>query len=366
MAEQVEVAELRRWLQEGRPVTVLDVRLDEDRAQWSIPGSIHVNAYEALKANQSDVFSGLQLPPDVPVVTVCNRGIVSETAAKLLAERGVPASSLRGGMQAWSLAWNTAEMNLSQMHVTQVRRTGKGCLSYLLSSGDDAIVIDASLEPELYEELSERRGVHIRYVLDTHLHADHLSRAKRLAEVTGSDLWLPQQDRVKFSYRALLNGSELYFGKSVLQAISTPGHTSESTCYFVDKQALFTGDTLFLSGVGRPDLHASSSQAKERADQLYRSLKTILALDPAISIFPGHTSEPVPFDGEILTSRLGLVALHLREWLVSPDIFRFRILSRIPPTPPNYALITGLNVAGELPDGDIAELEAGANRCAVN
>jgi rhodanese-related sulfurtransferase len=134
MAEQVEVAELRRWLQEGRPVTVLDVRLDEDRAQWSIPGSIHVNAYEALKANQSDVFSGLQLPPDVPVVTVCNRGIVSETAAKLLAERGVPASSLRGGMQAWSLAWNTAEMNLSQMHVIQVRRTGKGCLSYLLSS----------------------------------------------------------------------------------------------------------------------------------------------------------------------------------------------------------------------------------------
>jgi glyoxylase-like metal-dependent hydrolase (beta-lactamase superfamily II) len=118
--------------------------------------------------------------------------------------------------------------------------------------------------------------------------------------------------------------------------------------------------------VGRPDLHTRSNQANERADLLYRSLKTILALDPDVSIFPGHTSTPVPFNQEILTSSLGLVARHLHEWLLSPDIFRSRILSRIPPTPPNYASITDLNVAGELPDGDITELEAGANRCAVN
>jgi len=135
MDQQIDVRTLRQWLEEKRPVTVLDVRLDEDRAQWSIPGSVHVNAYEALKAGQCDVFSRIPLPVGVPVVTVCNRGIVSQIAAKQLVEAGVPAVSLLGGMQAWSLAWNISKMGLSLMRIIQVRRTGKGCLSYLLFSG---------------------------------------------------------------------------------------------------------------------------------------------------------------------------------------------------------------------------------------
>ncbi len=89
MDQQIDVRTLRQWLEEKRPVTVLDVRLDEDREQWSIPGSIHINAYEALKAGQRDLFSNVPLPVGVPVVTVCNRGIVSEIAAKRLVEMGV-------------------------------------------------------------------------------------------------------------------------------------------------------------------------------------------------------------------------------------------------------------------------------------
>ncbi len=366
MDQQIDVRTLRQWLEEKRPVTVLDVRLDEDRAQWSIPGSVHVNAYEALKAGQRDLFSTVPLPESVPVVTVCNRGVVSEIAAKQLVEAGVPAVSLLGGMQAWSLAWNIAEMDLSQMHVLQVRRTGKGCLSYLLCSGGEAIVIDASLEPELYIALARQRGVNIRYVLDTHIHADHLSRSKRLAEIAGAELWLPKQNRVHFPHRVLEDGSELRFGDSVLQAIHTPGHTGESTCYFVDRQALFTGDTLFLSGVGRPDLHANSTQASERAGQLYRSLKKILALEPGVRIFPGHTSTPVPFDNAVLTARLGDIAAQLNEWLLSEESFTERIIARIPPTPPNYDRITELNETGASPDVDVTELEAGANRCAIS
>ena len=366
MAGQIDVPKLRQWLEEKRPVTVLDVRLDEDREQWSIPGSVHVNAYEALKAGQRDLFSNVPLPVGVPVVTVCNRGIVSEIAAKRLVEAGVPAVSLQGGMEAWSLAWNTAEMDLSRMHVIQVRRTGKGCLSYLLCSGNEAIVIDASLEPELYLELAEQQGVRIRYVFDTHIHADHLSRSKRLAESSGAELWLPKQNRVHFPHCVLEDGRELHFGDSVLQAIHTPGHTGESTCYFVDRQALFTGDTLFLSGVGRPDLHADSSQTRERAGQLYHSLKKILALEPSVRIFPGHTSAPVPFDHKVLTARLGDIGAQLHDWFLSQDSFTERIIARIPPTPPNYTRITELNESGEFPDTDIAELEAGANRCAIS
>lgn len=366
MDQQIDVRTLRQWLEEKRPITVLDVRLDEDREQWSIPGSVHVNAYEALKAGKRDLFSNVSLPVGVPVVTVCNRGVVSQIAAKQLVETGVPAVSLLGGMQAWSLAWNIAEIDLSRMRVIQVRRTGKGCLSYLLCSGDEAIVIDAALEPELHIELAAQRRVRIRYVLDTHIHADHLSRSRRLAEEAGAELWLPKQNRVHFPYHPLEDGRELRFGDSVLQAIHTPGHTGESTCYFVDREALFTGDTLFLFGVGRPDLHADSDQASERAGELYQSLKRILALGPSVRIFPGHTNVPVPFDMQVLTASLADIAAQLNNWLTSQESFTERIIARIPPTPPNYTRITELNESGEFPDTDLTELEAGANRCAIS
>ena len=265
-------------------------------------------------------------------------------------------------MRAWSLAWNVAGVELEGIHITQIRRTGKGCLSYLVASGRDALVIDASLPPEIYLALSERRGARIRYVLDTHIHADHLSRARILAEKANAELLLPQQDRVSFPYRPIGSGEEIRFGQALLESIRTPGHTLESTCYFINGQALFTGDTLFTAGVGRPDLHAASDEALERARLLYASLKQLLALGRDVVVFPGHTGEPVPFDSKTLSAHISEITPRLQEWLSSEDSFIKRILARIPPTPPNYGRITGLNEKGELPEGDLTELEAGANR----
>ena len=131
MTKWINADTLRGWLEEGRPVTVLDIRTDDDRAQWAIPGSVHVNAYDALRAGELGPLANTTLAPAQPVVTVCNAGRVSETAADLLSSRGVDARSLAGGMKAWSLAWNTADVPTgdSSIHVIQVRRTGKGCLS---------------------------------------------------------------------------------------------------------------------------------------------------------------------------------------------------------------------------------------------
>ena len=80
-------------------------------------------------------------------MTICNAGKVSQVAAEQLRQRGIDAFPLAGGMKSWSLAWNTAELVLGNTTVVQVRRTGKGCLSYLIGSGSEAVVIDASLEP---------------------------------------------------------------------------------------------------------------------------------------------------------------------------------------------------------------------------
>src|SRR5262245_41441804 len=109
MSRYTDTETLRKWLEEKRPVTVLDVRTDEDRQQWSIPGSMHISVYAALKAGRPSALSNADLPPDRPIVTVCNLGKMSERAADELSLRGLDAVSLAGGMKAWSLSWNTAE-----------------------------------------------------------------------------------------------------------------------------------------------------------------------------------------------------------------------------------------------------------------
>jgi rhodanese-related sulfurtransferase len=119
---------LRDMMELGERVTVVDVRKGEDHAEWSIPGSVHYDAYDALHAGDERAMEGLELPEGAPVVTVCNRGHSSSVAAEQLRRKGYEAFSLEGGMEAWSLVWNTAEVPLpgAGTEVVQMRRTGKG------------------------------------------------------------------------------------------------------------------------------------------------------------------------------------------------------------------------------------------------
>jgi glyoxylase-like metal-dependent hydrolase (beta-lactamase superfamily II) len=270
-------------------------------------------------------------------------------------------------MKGWSLAWNSAEVPVagSAATVIQVRRTGKGCLSYLIGSDGEAAVIDPALPPLVYQRLAEERGWDITHVLETHVHADHLSRARVLAESTGAALLLPEQDRVAFSFQPACDGDVIPLGSSSIVALRTRGHTLESTSYLLDERALFAGDTLFLAGVGRPDLEASAEEARERARLLHAALGRIATLPPETLVLPGHTSEPVPFDERPIAATLGDITGRVAMLGMAEDAFVDTILARIPPTPPNHGNIVALNEAGALPEGDPTDLEAGANRCAV-
>jgi glyoxylase-like metal-dependent hydrolase (beta-lactamase superfamily II)/rhodanese-related sulfurtransferase len=365
--QKVNVNTLREWLAEGKPLTVLDVRSEEDRAQWSIPGSLYIDAYHALKDGRPDALDGVVVPRDRPIVTVCNRGKVSQIAAELLRAQGFEALSLEGGMQAWSLAWNVAEVRIpaSGARLLQVRRTGKGCLSYILGSSGSAVVIDASLEPSVYIRWAESQGWRIRYVLDTHVHADHVSRSRALSEETGAALLMPAQRRVQFDFQPLSDRDVVQIGSVQLSVLRTPGHTEESTCYLLNNTCLFTGDTLFLGAVGRPDLHASEQEARAHALALFKSFGRIRSLPSHLLVLPGHASEPIAFDGTPLIASLGNVFSRLSGWLVSEGAFVNRLMARLPPTPANYLQIVEINERGTADGVDVTELEAGANRCAV-
>ncbi len=124
----IDTETLMGVLERGEPVTVLDVRKAEDRAEWQIPGSVHFEAYDRLKAKDPSAMEEAELPEGLPVVIVCGAGNSSRTAAEQLRARGYEALSLEGGMKAWSMAWNTAEVVVpgTEAEVFQVRRTGKG------------------------------------------------------------------------------------------------------------------------------------------------------------------------------------------------------------------------------------------------
>jgi glyoxylase-like metal-dependent hydrolase (beta-lactamase superfamily II) len=368
MTKHIDVATLRNWLDQGKRVTVVDVRSADARTEWSIPGSVHVDAYADLRQNRPGPLATESLPTDQPIVTVCNAGKMSEIAADALTGRGFDARSLAGGMKAWSLAWNTARVQLdgTPAQVIQVRRTGKGCLSYLVTSHGEAAVIDASLAPDVYIELAKLSNSSIRCVLETHLHADHLSRARQLAEITGASLRLPDQRRVSFAFDALSNGDRITVGDASLTVLTSPGHTMESLSFVLDAVAVFTGDTLFVNGVGRPDLHADADAARMRAGLLYRSLQSIRRLGRQVVILPAHTNRPVPFDGHAITSTIAEADQWLAPWLSSESGFIDRLVSRLPDTPPHFVKIVEFNVRGQLPVGDVTDLEAGANRCAVS
>jgi glyoxylase-like metal-dependent hydrolase (beta-lactamase superfamily II) len=368
MAMQIDANTLRTWLDRGDPVTVVDIRSDEDRRQWSIPGSVHINEYDAVKNGDPGALANAVFTTDAPVVTICNMGKISQRAAEILAARGFNAVSLAGGMKAWSLAWNTAEVPVSNSNVriVQVRRTGKGCLSYLIGSGNEAAVLDAVLPSSVYIDIAAQHGWRIRTVLETHVHADHLSRSRALANETKAHLLVPAQQRLRFPFEPVNDGNEITFGAARLKAIRTPGHTEESTCYLLQEATIFTGDTLFLDGFGRPDLHASPDEARCRAALLYASLHRLFALNSNVLVLPGHSSAPTAFDGAPIVSSLGDVSRRLGSWLASEEEFIARILQRIPPIPPNFSRILELNESGLLPEGDPTDLEAGANRCAVS
>lgn len=364
--KNIDAETLRLWLEEEKPVFVLDVRPKEQREEWQIPGSAYVDAYIRLNEGDPTVLDEVSIPDNAKVVTVCAAGRTSQLAADALRKKGIEAYSLDGGMKGWSLSWNTAEITDKDLKIIQVRRTGKGCLSYLLGSGNEAIVVDASLDVSIYQKLAEENGWKIKYVLDTHIHADHLSRSLALAQLSGASLYMPDQDKLKYEYLAIKDADELTFGDSMLKAFHTPGHTLDSTTYIINGKYLLTGDTLFTDGVGRPDLKANEDEAAKRASILYRSLSKLVDLNANNIVLPGHISKPVPFDHQMISASLKEIKERVTTLSLTEGEFVKTILSKIPPTPPNYLKVVELNLVGDLKSVDPKDVEAGANRCAIS
>lgn len=362
----VDTKALRDWLETGKEVSIIDIRPIQERAEWYIPQSIHINAYDKLKANDKTAFAGLHLDKNIPVVVLCAGGKTSLIGAEILQNQGFDAYSLDGGMRAWTLSWNFAKISFPDFEIIQLRRTGKGCLSYIVISNSEAFVVDASLPVEVYEQILEKQKLTLKYVIETHIHADHISRSKQLADENKVPLFLPSPNKVIFGFEPIKSNTVFELGNIKIKAINTPGHTLESTAFLIDEKVLLSGDTLFINGVGRPDLKANDEEILEKAKKLYQSLQTILALDDAVVVLPSHTSQPVDFDNKPIQTTIGFIKNNVAILQLDQNEFINTILQRIPETPANYLAIAELNLKGDFNAINPIDLEAGANRCAIS
>jgi glyoxylase-like metal-dependent hydrolase (beta-lactamase superfamily II)/rhodanese-related sulfurtransferase len=361
----IDVNTLENWLETGKEVTVLDVRSRDQREEWQIPGSIHLDAYKRLNEGDFSVMDEISLPENIPVVAVCAAGRTSKIAARELRKKGIEAYSLERGMKGWSLAWNKAVISFDKYQVVQVRRTGKGCLSYIIASNDEAIVIDASLPVEVYEDILRGKNWQLKSVMETHIHADHLSRSKQLADRYNVPLLLPVPNKVSFGYDKIEPGQMIKLGNISVKVIASPGHTLESVCFLVNDEVLFTGDTLFTNAVGRPDLKADEEETRQRAGLLFDSLHKLIELDDTILILPAHAGAPIAFDEKAVDATLSDIKNTVAVLHLSKEDFVNTILARLPATPENYLAIVERNLSGDMSGINPIDLEAGANRCAV-
>ena len=339
---------------------LLDVREPDEVAEWHIAGA-HNIPLGSLASRLSDV------PRDREIVTVCAKGTRAFEASGVLATHGVPSRVLEGGMGAWADTYDVVEGGFGGATVVQVRRRGKGCLSYVVGSATTAVVIDPSRDIGQYLDVAARHGWTIGHVLDTHLHADHLSGARDLASESGAKLWLNPADPFRFSFAPLVDGTSIELKPGVelrVSSVSVPGHTEGSTMYQLGEHAIFTGDTLFLESVGRPDL---ADEAEAFAHHLYTSLhQRVLPLRDEIMVFPAHFGPSVVVHAhEFVARELGSLRHELAALALDEDDFVAWAIASVKDRPGNYKEIVRIN-AGEVEfDAESVDLEMGPNRCAI-
>jgi hydroxyacylglutathione hydrolase len=173
-----------------------------------------------------------------------------------------------------------------------------GCAAYLFGCGSlgKCTVVDPRADDvRSYQEFAAAKGMQITHVIDTHVHADHRSGGRELAEATGARYCLHESADVDFPFMPLHDGQELELGNTRIRVLHTPGHTPESVCLLVtdlkrgpEPWFVVTGDTLFVGAVGRPDL---PGHPRENAETLHRSLhERLLTLPDDVEIYPGHFS----------------------------------------------------------------------------
>ncbi|RBW68640.1 MBL fold metallo-hydrolase [Bacillus taeanensis] len=352
---------------------ILDVRNEEAFRDWKIEGE----NFNYLNVPYFDLLDGVeeildQIPTGQDVLVVCAKEGSSVMVAEMLSEAGRSVSYLKGGMKAWSEYLEPVKFSdlKDGGELYQFVRIGKGCLSYMVVSNGEAAIIDAARMADVYIDFAKEKGAEIKHVFDTHLHADHISGGRTIAEKTGAAYWLPPKDAVEvtFNYNKLEEGNDVTVGNTTINIhpIYSPGHTIGSTSFVIEKKFLLSGDILFIDSIGRPDL---AGKAEDWVGDLRETLyKRYRELSDQLIVLPAHFMiiEELNEDGSV-SEKLGTLFSKNHGLNIEDEAeFRKIVTENLPPQPNAYQEIRETNMGNISPDEEKQrEMEIGPNRCAV-
>ncbi|MFV8828884.1 MBL fold metallo-hydrolase [Alkalihalobacterium sp. APHAB7] len=368
----ISVKELTQKIIAGDRVFILDVRNTGDFDDWKVEGK----NVEVINKPYFDLIESVdpimdKLPKGEPIYVVCAKGGSSEFVAEQIADKGYDnVYSIEGGMNAWSEHLEPIKIGelTNGGAIYQFVRIGKGCLSYYIESNGEAAIVDTVRVTAPFEQFINEHNVKLTHVLDTHLHADHISGARAMAEKYGATYHLPPKDaeEVTFSYTPLEDGNEIKVGDVTIKAVYSPGHTIGSTSLIIDDKYLLTGDILFIDSIGRPDLAGKAEDwvvdLRQTLYQRYKELADSLIVLPAHYMGMNEMNE----DGSISKSLESLYDENHGLNIHEEDEFRKTVTENLPPQPNSYQEIRETNMGKITPDTEKQrEMEIGPNRCAV-
>ncbi|MFD1635232.1 MBL fold metallo-hydrolase (plasmid) [Haloplanus ruber] len=368
--------ELKERIDSGEEVLILDVRSESDFEEWHIDAEnveiVNYPYFQLLDGIPEDLDA--ELPDDQRITVLCAKGGSSELVAEYLEEDGYDVDHLARGMKGWARIYEYQEFDVAaDATIAQYRRPSSGCLAYLVASDGEAAVIDPLRAfTDEYEQDARVIGADLVYALDTHIHADHISGVRDLADETAATAVLPEaavERGVEYDqpYETVTDTDTLPLGNTEIEVISTPGHTSGMTTYKVGN-VLFTGDGLFTESVARPDLEDPEA-AKDAARTLYESLQEqVLTLPEDTIVAPAHFSDSATSnDDGTYTAELRDLVERMDALTMDEDEFVEFIVADMPPQPANYEDIIATNLGQQTPDDEEAfELELGPNNCAAS
>jgi hydroxyacylglutathione hydrolase len=243
-----------------------------------------------------------------------------------------------------------------------------GCLAeaaYYIESEGEAIIIDPLRDIQQYVSKLERNKVSLKYILETHFHADFVSGHIDLAKATGATIVYGPKAETSFKSHIATDGEILTVGKLKIEVLHTPGHTPESSCYVLydetgTKHAVFTGDTLFIGDVGRPDLAIKSDLTKEDlAGMLFDSLKNkIKTLPDNIIIYPAHGAGSAC--GKNMSKDTFDTLAHQKQVnyalkATDKDVFVKEVLDGLEPAPAYFSINAAMNKEGYANVSDVIQ-----------
>ena len=241
-----------------------------------------------------------------------------------------------------------------------------GCLahaSYFIASEGEAVVVDPQRDVQQYLDEAANAGARIKYIIETHLHADFVSGHCELADKTGAQIVIGAQAEAAFRHLAVCDGDELRAGNLVLRALATPGHTPESISWLVigdetEPRRVLTGDTLFIGDVGRPDLAGGRGYtSRQMAEMLYDSLhRKLLTLDDDVEVWPAHGAGSA-CGKNISRERASTIGMQRRvNYALRPmerEAFVEMMTNELPPAPRYFPMDAEINRRGARALGEV-------------